>query len=400
MMTSADRSLEDILYGPETAGCRGDGDATQNDGHAPSLQEPILCAGCGGRVVERFFLLAAGRAWHGACLRCCQCHRELETSPSLYWRGGNTYCQQDYCRLFVIGRCARCQQPIPPTAMVMRSGELTFHPHCFSCQECDITLLPGNLYFLQGRSLYCQSHYHGNTPHNTTSGKEGEESASSPESRLDDRGESAAGGRVRRQNKRIRTCFRSEQLRALESYFAQKHNPDGKDWTCLAHKTGLPKRVLQGVQAPPLTAHKTGLPKRVLQGVQAPPLTAHKTGLPKRVLQVWFQNARAKMRRSVSVDDSPTASRAETVATSPPSLSRSPLYSTSTIDQSQLSLLTNPLDVPPPADQSGGSNHSFLLDYNSQGAPGWSSPLGRFQEGDEPMGREGLCDDTLRHFYS
>ncbi|XP_030203735.1 LIM/homeobox protein Lhx9 isoform X1 [Gadus morhua] len=377
MMTSADRSLEDILYGrqphgngPETGGCRGDGDATQNvcqqratpshDGHAPSLQEPILCAGCGGRVVERFFLLAAGRAWHGACLRCCQCHRELETSPSLYWRGGNTYCQQDYCRLFVIGRCARCQQPIPSTAMVMRSGELTFHPHCFSCQECDITLLPGNLYFLQGRSLYCQSHYHGNTPHNTASGKEGEESASSPESRLDDRGESVAGGRVRRQNKRIRTCFRSEQLRALESYFAQKHNPDGKDWTCLAHKTGLPKRVLQ----------------------------------------VWFQNARAKMRRSVSVDDSPTASRAETVATSPPSLSRSPLYSTSTIDQSQLSLLTNPLDVPPPADQSGGSNHSFLLDYNSQGAPGWTSPLGRFQEGDEPMGREGLCDDTLRHFYS
>ena len=78
---------------------------------------------------------------------------------------------------------------------------------------------------------------------------------------MDDRGEAVAGGRVRRQNKRIRTCFRSEQLRALESYFAQKHNPDGKDWTCLAHKTGLPKRVLQ-VQAPPL---------KVLQ-VQAPPL--------------------------------------------------------------------------------------------------------------------------------
>lgn len=71
---------------------------------------------------------------------------------------------------------------------------------------------------------------------------EGEESVSSPEPRSDDR---AAGGRIPRRTKRIRTCFRSEQLRALESYFAQKHNPDGKDWTCLAHKTGLPKRVLQ-----------------------------------------------------------------------------------------------------------------------------------------------------------
>lgn len=71
---------------------------------------------------------------------------------------------------------------------------------------------------------------------------EGEESVSSPESRLED---PVTGGRVHRRTKRIRTCFRSEQLRALESYFAQKQNPDGKDWSGLAHKTGLPKRVLQ-----------------------------------------------------------------------------------------------------------------------------------------------------------
>lgn len=79
------------------------------------------------------------------------------------------------------------------------------------------------------------------TGQNQVSG-EGEDSVSSPEPRLDDR---VMGGRTRRRTKRIRTCFRSEQLRALESYFAQKHNPDGKDWTCLAYKTGLPKRVLQ-----------------------------------------------------------------------------------------------------------------------------------------------------------
>ncbi|KAJ3609200.1 hypothetical protein NHX12_023724 [Muraenolepis orangiensis] len=339
-MMSSDDSLEDILYGghrdngPEAGSCRDDrGDGTQNDGHTHSSQEPITCAGCGSQISDRFFLLAAGRAWHGACLRCCQCQRELQTSPSLFWRGGNIYCQQDYCRLFVIGRCARCHQPIPSTALVMRSGDLTFHPHCFSCQECDITLLPGNLYFLQGRSLYW------------------EESASSPESRLDDKGEEATGGCIRRQNKRIRTCFRSEQLRALESYFAQKHNPDGKDWTCLAHKTGLPKRVLQ----------------------------------------VWFQNARAKMRRSVSMDDSPTSSRTDTVATS--SLPHSPLYPTSTIDQSQLSLLTDPLDASPPTDRSGGPDRSFLLDFSSQGATGVG-----FREADKPMGSEGGCDVTGRHF--
>lgn len=71
---------------------------------------------------------------------------------------------------------------------------------------------------------------------------EGEESVSSPEPRLED---GVTGGRARRRTKRIRTCFRSEQLRAMESYFALKHNPDGKDWSCLSHRTGLPKRVLQ-----------------------------------------------------------------------------------------------------------------------------------------------------------
>uniref|UniRef100_G3P5H7 LIM/homeobox protein Lhx9 n=1 Tax=Gasterosteus aculeatus aculeatus TaxID=481459 RepID=G3P5H7_GASAC len=254
---------------------------------AVSLRGPMTCAGCGEQVCDRFFLLAAGGVWHGACLRCSRCRCELQTHASLFWREGNIYCQQDYCRMFGGGRCARCFQPIPASALVMRSGELTFHPHCFSCQECDVTLTPGNLYCLQGHNLYCQSHYHGDeggvqrprdlqpNPNlregeaggrtilsklnfsvqalihrqncvcesalNPVSG-DGEESVSSPEPRLDD-GE--ACGRSHRRTKRIRTCFRSEQLRALESYFAQKHNPDGKDWNCLAHKTGLPKRVLQ-----------------------------------------------------------------------------------------------------------------------------------------------------------
>lgn len=65
---------------------------------AVSIQEPMMCAGCGEQVCDRFFLLAAGRVWHSVCLRCSQCHCELQTHPSLYWRDGNIYCQQDYCR--------------------------------------------------------------------------------------------------------------------------------------------------------------------------------------------------------------------------------------------------------------------------------------------------------------
>uniref|UniRef100_A0A3Q0RL94 LIM/homeobox protein Lhx9 n=1 Tax=Amphilophus citrinellus TaxID=61819 RepID=A0A3Q0RL94_AMPCI len=353
---------------------------------AVNIQEPMTCAGCGEQVCDRFFLLAAGRVWHNPCLRCSQCHCELQTHPSLYWRDGNIYCQQDYCR-----SCARCFQPIPASALVMRSGELTFHPHCFSCQECDVKLMPGNLYCMQGPNLYCQAHYQGDggvqPPHDLQPKQHlkdgecsrvnlnkcpGEESVSSPEPRLDDR---EAGGRIPRRTKRIRTCFRSEQLRALESYFAQKHNPDGKDWTCLAHKTGLPKRVLQ----------------------------------------VWFQNARAKLRRSLSSDDSQVNSpcaplRAAAMAASPSSPTFSPpdqlqSFPTSTIDQLQLSLLTTPL-----SDQLIGHSSQELLqspvffpDYDSQSAAGcMSTPEARgdFGEAGGGRGAEGEVNpDTFSPHY-
>ncbi|CAF1359266.1 unnamed protein product [Adineta steineri] len=63
--------------------------------------------------------------------------------------------------------------------------------------------------------------------------------------------------------KRVRTSFKHHQLRCMRSYFNLNHNPDAKDLKNLAEKTNLPKRVLQ----------------------------------------VWFQNARAKYRRSVSRSD-------------------------------------------------------------------------------------------------
>ncbi|XP_063755760.1 LIM/homeobox protein Lhx9-like [Eleginops maclovinus] len=349
-----------------------------------SVQEPMTCAGCSEQVCDRFFLLAAGSVWHDVCLRCSQCHCELQTHPSLYCRDGNIYCHQDYCRMFGGGQCARCFQPIPASDLVMRSGDLTFHPHCFSCQECDVRLIPGNLYCMQGYKLYCQFHYHDDgrnvLPSNDLQPKtnlkeaqnqvsgEGEESVSSPEPPLDDQ---VAYGRTRRRNKRIRTCFRSEQLRALESYFAHKHNPDGKDWNCLAQKTGLPKRVLQ----------------------------------------VWFQNARAKLRRSLTADDSqvssPSApprglsmsSSSSPGACSPPDQSQ-PFSSTSTIDQMQLSLLTAPLSeltLSPSASQL--RNPAFFLDYDSHSAPGCVSSLEVYEDFAEAEGAEVGSDSSFRpHF--
>ncbi|XP_036417897.1 LIM/homeobox protein Lhx9-like [Colossoma macropomum] len=339
MTSSDDGTLDELLYSSFH-------DNSEGGAESPSLvAAPLICGGCGERVSDRFVLLAAGQAWHGPCLRCSQCQCELQTHSSLYCRDGSIYCQLDYCRLFGVGRCARCSQPIPSSALVMRSGDLTFHLQCFSCQECDVTLLPGNLYCVEGRSLYCQSHYQTDesslslqlTNSQVQVSRDGEEPVSSPEPRLDER---VPGGGAQRRVKRMRTCFRREQLRALEAYFAQKHNPDGKDWISLSNHTGLPKRVLQ----------------------------------------VWFQNARAKLRRSLSSDAPHTAistfaSEAETIETVAMAPCQDVLtQQTSTIDQLELSLLTAPIcetslnhnmDHTSPVET---YNNSALLDYSTQNA--------------------------------
>lgn len=45
---------------------------------------------------SRYYLLAADKAWHGKCLRCCRCSQTLDTELSCFCRGGNIYCKD--CR--------------------------------------------------------------------------------------------------------------------------------------------------------------------------------------------------------------------------------------------------------------------------------------------------------------
>ncbi|XP_029693466.1 LIM domain transcription factor LMO4.1-like [Takifugu rubripes] len=121
------------------------------------------CAGCGGRITDRFLLFSMERYWHTRCLRCSCCHAELgEFSRSCYSRGGMILCKDDYIRLFGhTGACSACGQTIPPSEMVMRAQGSVYHLKCFTCATCRNRLVPGDRFHYINGSIFCEHDHPG-----------------------------------------------------------------------------------------------------------------------------------------------------------------------------------------------------------------------------------------------
>ncbi|KAF4522878.1 hypothetical protein B566_EDAN012813 [Ephemera danica] len=58
----------------------------------------VMCAGCGSRIADRYFLQAIDRKWHASCLQCYQCRQTLDGEGTCFFREGNIYCKKDYYR--------------------------------------------------------------------------------------------------------------------------------------------------------------------------------------------------------------------------------------------------------------------------------------------------------------
>ncbi|MFT7819029.1 LIM domain transcription factor LMO4-like [Arapaima gigas] len=66
------------------------------------------CAGCGGKIADRFLLYAMDSYWHSRCLKCSCCQAQLgEIGTSCYTKSGMILCRNDYIRISPL-RCHRC----------------------------------------------------------------------------------------------------------------------------------------------------------------------------------------------------------------------------------------------------------------------------------------------------
>ncbi|KAJ8683955.1 hypothetical protein QAD02_019747 [Eretmocerus hayati] len=119
-----------------------------------------VCAGCGLKISDRFYLEAVDRRWHASCLQCCHCRRGLDGEVTCFSKEGNIYCKKDYYSMFgSMRRCSRCRAGISAKELVMRVRDLVFHVGCFSCAACGIALKRGDQFGMREGAVLCRLHY-------------------------------------------------------------------------------------------------------------------------------------------------------------------------------------------------------------------------------------------------
>lgn len=132
-----------------------------HDHHESNNNSVKSCAGCGGRIVDRFLLHAMDRYWHSGCLKCSCCQAQLgEIGTSCFTKSGMILCKNDYVRMFgSTGTCTACTQSIPASDLVMRAMGHVYHLDCFTCVKCNNRLVPGDRYSIINGSLICEHDY-------------------------------------------------------------------------------------------------------------------------------------------------------------------------------------------------------------------------------------------------
>lgn len=63
------------------------------------------CAGCKGRIMDRYLVKVSGKTWHTSCLKCCMCGLELGKEATCYTKEDKIYCKTDYARFAQLFVC-------------------------------------------------------------------------------------------------------------------------------------------------------------------------------------------------------------------------------------------------------------------------------------------------------
>ncbi|KAG1968744.1 LIM/homeobox protein Lhx9 [Pimephales promelas] len=148
-------------------------DMGETETNMPSMSGDrlALCAGCGGKISDRYYLLAVDKQWHMRCLKCCECKLNLESELTCFSKDGSIYCKEDYYSDLKGHSCSILPQkvfgtemcPVPPRDLGLGNGHegqgFVYHLNCFTCTTCNKMLTTGDHFGMKDSLVYCRLHF-------------------------------------------------------------------------------------------------------------------------------------------------------------------------------------------------------------------------------------------------
>eukprot|EP01135_Chromosphaera_perkinsii_P009925 Nk52_evm18s1967 gene=Nk52_evmTU18s1967 len=113
------------------------------------------CTYC-GNIITDTCINALNQFWHKEHFFCAQCGSNFNESGFMENRG-KPYCNDCYFSMFA-DKCRGCTQPIMKDYITAMNSK--WHPHCFTCTDCEINLSDAQQFYEYLNKPYCEIHYH------------------------------------------------------------------------------------------------------------------------------------------------------------------------------------------------------------------------------------------------
>ena len=139
----------------------------REDFNAMSSKHVEECGGCKQPIRDGERLIVASKCWHSDCLACNVCNLPLN-KLEFYVKDDQPVCARHFCSSKNTNEsrtiCDGCHKGIQGTCVDVKPLAQKFHPSCWTCKHCNITLDSG--YFLHEKEAYCEKDFnnlHGNS---------------------------------------------------------------------------------------------------------------------------------------------------------------------------------------------------------------------------------------------
>ncbi|XP_076090099.1 LIM/homeobox protein Lhx4-like [Mytilus galloprovincialis] len=181
------------------------------------------CARCGNIIYDKSLLRIHDKVWHPSCLQCSMCEKPL--GNSCYGNGSNFLCYEDYIRSHPF-RCSSCKVVLSDNEYVQRVQKNVYHQTCFKCVVCYRPLQTGEQFYLSDdNKLVCGDDYR---------------ALRTNDSQDDSDSECSTGS-----GKRHRTSISPQQLKCLTKAYSKNPKPTREARRRLSRDLCLDYRVIQ-----------------------------------------------------------------------------------------------------------------------------------------------------------